>query len=258
MERVLIVEDETGIRESLAEIFELSGYEVCTANNGKQGYASILEHKPDIVICDVDMPEWDGFELLTAIAQHMRDELVPPFLFLTAKVEPQDLRKGMSLGADDYIFKPFDYTDVLKSVRFRLDKRIKLLKNGDAVSPVSEPLNFDKLALPCDEGLILISFDEIIKCQADRAYCSFHLSNGRSILVSKPMKEFEKLLLDHKFIKVHKSTIVNIRYARKYLRGKGGQLVMSDDSIVYVSVRKKEELMHVLRHSDSEHIQHAS
>lgn len=254
MEHVLIVEDEAGIRESLAEIFKLSGYEVSTANNGKEGYASILRHRPDLVICDVDMPEWDGFELLTTISQQLKEEVVPPFLFLTAKVEPQDLRKGMSLGADDYIFKPFDYTDVLKSARFRLDQRQKLMRNGEALSPTSEPLLFDKLALPCEEGLILISFDEIIKCQADRAYCSFHLNNGRSILVSKPMKEFEKLLLNHKFIKIHKSTIVNIKYAKKYLRGKGGQLVMSDDSVVYVSVRKKEELLHVLRHSEGESV----
>jgi two-component system, LytTR family, response regulator len=250
MEHILIVEDEVHIRETLQEIFELSGYEVSTSSNGKEGYDSILENCPDLVVCDVDMPELDGFELLLAINQRLKDEIIPPFLFLTAKVEPQDLRQGMNLGADDYIFKPFDHKDVLNSVRMRLDKRAKLLKTGDADIFRTPDNAFDKLALPCDEGLILVSFDEIIKCQADRAYCTFHLTNGQSILVSKSMKEFESLLIANHFLKVHKSTIVNVKFAKKYLRGKGGQLIMTDDSIVYVSVRKKEELMKVLKHRE--------
>ncbi|MFT6245271.1 MAG: two-component system LytT family response regulator [Salibacteraceae bacterium] len=251
MEYILIVEDDINIRESLQEIFELSGYEVSTAQNGKLGYDSIMENCPDLVICDVDMPELDGFELLQAINQRLKNAIIPPFLFLTAKVEAKDLRQGMNLGADDYIFKPFDHKDILRSVRLRLDKRSKLMQNGNMKQISVNNAAFDKLALPCDEGLILVSFDEIIKCQADRAYCSFHLTNGQSILVSKSMKEFEQLLLDNNFIKVHKSTIVNINYAKKYLRGKGGQLIMSDASIVYVSVRKKEELMKVLRHKSN-------
>ena len=251
MEHILIVEDDKDIRESLQEIFELSGYQVSTAANGKLGYDSIMENCPDLVVCDVDMPELDGFELLQAINQRLKNTIIPPFLFLTAKVEPQDLRHGMNLGADDYIFKPFDHTDVLGSVRLRLDKRSKLLQNGNLEQTKVNNDSFEKLALPCDEGLILISFDEIIKCQADRAYCTFHLTNGQSILVSKSMKEFEQLLIDNNFLKVHKSTIVNINYAKKYLRGNGGQLIMSDASIVYVSVRKKEELMKVLRHQSN-------
>ena len=251
MEYILIVEDDTNIRESLQEIFELSGYKVSTAANGRIGYDSIMENCPDLVICDVDMPELDGFELLQAINQRLKDAVIPPFLFLTAKVEPNDLRQGMNLGADDYIFKPFDIKDILRSVRLRLDKRSKLVQNGNLNQISVNNAAFEKLALPSDEGLILVSFDEIIKCQADRAYCTFHMANGQSFLVSKSMKEFEQLLLDNNFLKVHKSTIVNINYAKKYLRGKGGQLIMSDDSIVYVSVRKKEELMKVLRHKST-------
>lgn len=248
MEHILIVEDDKDIRESLQEIFEFSGYQTTTAENGKVGYDAIMENCPDLVICDVDMPKLDGFELLLAITQRLKDEVIPPFMFLTAKAELRDLRHGMNLGADDYIFKPFDHLDLLKSVRLRLDKRSKLEQNGNHDHLQISNVSFDKLALPCDEGLILVSFNEIIKCQADRAYCTFHLVNGQTILVSKSMKEFEQLLIDNNFLKVHKSTIVNINYAKKYLRGKGGQLIMSDTSIVHVAVRKKEELMKVLRH----------
>ena len=91
------------------------------------------------------------------------------------------------------------------------------------------------------------SFDEIIKCQADRAYCNFHLINSRKILVSKPMKDFEERLNSKNFLKVHKSTIVNIKHIEKFVRGKAGYLLMSDGSSVNVSVRKKEELLYLLK-----------
>ena len=249
-ETILVVEDDPNIRESLVEIFNLAGYEVEAAKDGKEGYHAILDNCPDLVVCDVSMPELDGFELLGAINQRLKDQVIPPFLFLTAKVELKDIRHGMSLGADDYILKPFDHTQLLDIVRMRLDKRKKLLESQtDSIeSMINHPHNtFNKLALPNEEGLTLVPFDEIVKCEADRAYCSFHLKSGKSILVSKSMKEFETILLSHNFLKVHKSTIVNINYAEKYLRGKGGQLLMVDGSLVPVSVRKKDDLMKVLK-----------
>ena len=246
MEKILVVEDETHLRESLEEIFSLAGYSVNTAANGKEGFDLIIEDKPDLVVCDVSMPELDGFELLGAINNRLREEVIPPFLFLTAKVESQDIRKGMSLGADDYILKPFDHFNLLEVVRLRLDKRKKLLdKLGSQGQPKSNGIN--KLALPNEEGLILVPFDKIIKCEADRAYCNFYLTGGDKLLVSKSMKEFEEVLVSHGFIKVHNSNIVNINFAEKYLKGKGGQLLMTDGSVVPVAVRKKVELIKILK-----------
>lgn len=258
MERLLIVEDEKEIRETLQDILELAGYSVRTAKNGRDGYDEIVKDKPDLVLCDVNMPELSGFELLEAIRQRLRDEIIPPFLFLTAKVERQDIRYGMSLGADDYILKPFDHSNVLQIIRLRLDMRKKLLTANKtapvetATAPVAPQQSassntLDKIALPCEDGLELISFDKIIRCQAERAYCTFHLTDNRKILVSKPMKEFEHALISNNFLKVHKSTIINISYIQKFVRGKNGHLIMTDDSTVPVSVRKREELMQILR-----------
>lgn len=244
MEKLLIVEDEQDLREALQSILELAGYEVLTAKNGKDGYDAIMTHLPDLVLCDVNMPELDGFELLSAINQRLSEEIVPPFIFLTAKVMKNDVRRGMNLGADDYIVKPFEYTEVLTAIRLRLDKRKKLLKNGKNNRILSIPdKTFDKLAIPCGDGIELIAFDKIIRCEADRAYCTFHLIDKRKILVSKSMKEFEETLIHKDFMKVHKSTIVNINFVKKFVRGKSGHLVMSDGSVVAVSIRKKAELL---------------
>jgi two-component system, LytTR family, response regulator len=247
MEKILIVEDEQGIRDTLQDILELAGYKVLIACNGKIGYDIIVESEPDLVLCDVNMPELGGFELLEAVNQRFKDEVIPPFLFLTAKVEAESLRYGMSLGADDYIFKPFSASDILKTVRLRLDRRNQLLDQRPASKTESVIADANKLALPCNDGLELISFDKIIKCQADRAYCNFYLADKRKILVSKPMKDFEEVLSSKNFLKVHKSTIVNIMHIEKFVRGKAGYLLMSDGSSVNVSVRKKEELLHLLK-----------
>lgn len=247
MEHLLIVEDDLNIRESLTDLLEISGFKVSCANNGKQGFEMIVESCPDLVLCDVNMPEMDGFELLGAVNQNFKDKLVPVFLFLTAKVGKEDIRHGLDLGADDYILKPFDHQEILQIIRMRLDKRKKLLSTG-VFKPQIKTSLFNKIALPSEDGMVLIPFEDVIKCQADRAYCNFYIRDGRVILVSKSMKEFEEILLAHDFLKVHKSTIVNINCITKYISGRGGFVKMSDESLVSVSVRRKEELMKVIRH----------
>ncbi len=247
MEQILVVEDELAIRETIQDILELAGFKVLTACNGKEGYDVIMDSHPDLVLCDVNMPKLGGFELLEAINQRLKDKIIPPFLFLTAKVETEDFRYGMSLGAEDYIFKPFEANDILQAVRLRIDKRKNLL--GHRANNRSENLvtEITKLALPCDDGIELIAFDKVIKCQADRAYCNFYFTDNSKKLISKPMKEFEELLVTNNFLKVHKSTIVNTQHIEKFIRGKAGHLLMSDGSIVNVSVRKKEEIMNRLK-----------
>ena len=127
MSKILVIEDEQHIRDTLKDILDYTGYEVITAVNGKKGYDSILKNKPDLVLCDVNMPELNGFELLESINSHLQSKEIPPFLFLTAKVEIEEMRHGMNLGADDYICKPFAIEEVLKAIKVRLAKQKNLL-----------------------------------------------------------------------------------------------------------------------------------
>jgi CRP/FNR family transcriptional regulator, cyclic AMP receptor protein len=128
MKKVLLIEDNDDIRANTAEILELSNYKVITAANGKKGVELALKYLPDLIICDIMMPELDGYGVLHAIH---KNEAVKntPFIFLTAKTERMDLRKGMDLGADDYITKPFSGTELLNAVDGRL-KKIDSLKNS--------------------------------------------------------------------------------------------------------------------------------
>ncbi len=128
MHKILVIEDNEEVRENIAEILELSNYEVATAENGKVGVAKAYEMKPDLILCDVMMPELDGFGVLRILSKNT-DMLDTPFIFLTAKAEQTDFRKGMGLGADDYITKPFDDVDLLNAIEIRLAKS-QHLKNS--------------------------------------------------------------------------------------------------------------------------------
>jgi CRP/FNR family transcriptional regulator, cyclic AMP receptor protein len=121
MIKILLVEDNNEIRENTAEILELASYKVNTAANGKEGYESAVREQPDLIVCDIMMPVLDGYGLLHLITKNENLKSVP-FIFLTAKTERGDLRKGMEMGADDYITKPFTDIELLNAIESRLQK----------------------------------------------------------------------------------------------------------------------------------------
>ena len=122
MKKILIIEDNLEVRENTAEIIELSNYEVFTAENGKIGVEVALKEKPDLIICDIMMPVLDGYGVYHLLSKHKETAAIP-FIFLTAKSEKSDFRKGMEMGADDYITKPFDGIDLLNAIETRLKKK---------------------------------------------------------------------------------------------------------------------------------------
>lgn len=122
----MLIEDNTAVRENIEEILELAGYTVVSAPNGKKGVDAVLKETPDLIICDIMMPELDGYGVLHMLSKNPKTSSVP-FIFLTAKAERNDFRKGMEMGADDYITKPFDDIELLNAVETRL-KKSDLLK----------------------------------------------------------------------------------------------------------------------------------
>jgi CheY-like chemotaxis protein len=126
MKKILVIDDNTEIRENTAEILGLAGYETFTAENGKKGVEIAIKQKPDLIVCDIMMPELDGYGVLHLLKNNPETEHIP-FIFLTAKAERGDFRKGMEMGADDYISKPFDDIELLKAIETRL-KKIDIIK----------------------------------------------------------------------------------------------------------------------------------
>jgi DNA-binding response OmpR family regulator len=130
MKKILLIEDHPEMRENTAEILELAGYEVDTAENGKIGVKTAMASHPDLIVCDVMMPELDGYGVLRMLGRNPKTASIP-FIFLTAKAEKNDFRKGMNMGADDYITKPFEEVELLDAIEMRFQKNEQLQKEFD-------------------------------------------------------------------------------------------------------------------------------
>lgn len=156
MKTILLIEDDSALRENTAELLELSGYTVFTAPNGKIGIEKAKKESPSIIICDIMMPEVDGYGVLEAVASEEKTKHIP-FIFLSAKTEHKEIRKGMDMGADDYLTKPFDEEELLSAVESRLAKATILAmrknKNENSAADDENLQNLNQLKnFFCDEG----------------------------------------------------------------------------------------------------------
>ena len=141
MTNILLIEDDQIVRENTEELLELNGFEVLTAPNGRLGIMKALSTHPDLIICDIMMPEVDGYGVLDALSQKEETKHIP-FIFLSAKTEHKEVRKGMDLGADDYLTKPYEEEDLINAVRSRLAKAIL---THESTSADGSPQNINEL-----------------------------------------------------------------------------------------------------------------
>lgn len=142
MTTILLIEDDAVLRENTAELLEFSNYNVITASNGKTGVKKAIQKLPDIIICDIMMPELDGYGVLEALSKNRATKYIP-FIFLSAKTERQDIRKGMNLGADDYITKPFTEKELISAIESRLAKAAILKEEKNKKQSGTETNEYD-------------------------------------------------------------------------------------------------------------------
>lgn len=142
--KILIIEDELSVRHTLDDILTVNGFKVCTASGGKAGIDQLGIELPDLILCDVAMPEFDGYQVLQVIKQHPRYSNIP-FVFLTAKAQMDSVRRGIELGADDYIIKPFDEQQLLKTVLIGLVRKV-YLEEASGQRPAANSKTDDLLA----------------------------------------------------------------------------------------------------------------
>lgn len=154
MKTVLLIEDDIALRENTAELLELSGYKVFTAPNGKSGIEKAKKEKPNVIVCDIMMPQIDGYGVLEAVSSEESTKKIP-FIFLSAKTEHKEIRKGMDLGADDYLTKPFDEEELISAIESRLAKA-SILAMREVAEEKRDDENLQNLNqlknFFCDEG----------------------------------------------------------------------------------------------------------
>ncbi|MCB0680356.1 MAG: response regulator [Saprospiraceae bacterium] len=199
MKRILVIEDNPEVRDNLTEILELSNYKVLAAENGKEGVDIALREKPDLILCDVMMPELDGFGVLHILSKKPETADIP-FIFLTAKAEKSDFRKGMNLGADDYITKPFDDVELLDALETRLRKNDRLRQSFDKTpqglnSFINEARGFEALKkLSEDRATKTFQKKEVVFNEGEHPRQIFFVNQGK-IKIYKTNEEGKEFIL---------------------------------------------------------------
>ena len=185
MKKVLLIEDDEVVRENTAELLELANYKVYTAANGKIGVSEAKKQLPDIILCDIMMPELNGYGVLQILSKEPETKHIP-FIFLSAKTEHKDIRKGMDLGADDYITKPFDESELFSAIESRLARVAIIKENMEKVGSTElyyaenelKTLNHLKNFFADNVEEFEFSLGEIIYHEGDNSNFVFLISEG--------------------------------------------------------------------------------
>jgi two-component system LytT family response regulator len=248
MTKALIIDDEKHCCESLS--WQLKKYcpdieisAVC--NSAEAGINGIIQHQPQLIFLDVEMPDQSGFGMLESLK-----EIHFNIIFTTA-FDHYALR-AIKFGAVDYLMKPIDKDEL----RAAVDKH---LKYGEHISlnqltallthtRKNSDYSFQKIAFPTLHSYELVPLNDIVICESKSNYTSVRLTSGKNIIVSKTLKEIEELLNSAPFFRVHHSYLVNLQYAIRYIKGEGGNLILSNDMSIPVSRNKKEELLSLITH----------
>lgn len=187
-QKILVIEDNIDIRENIVELLSLSGFDTIEAVDGREGAKFALQELPDLILCDIMMPGLDGYGVLHILSKHRETHNIP-FIFLTAKAEKSDMRKGMTLGADDYITKPFDETDLLTAI----ENRLKKSANNQPFDNGREDL-FEKIF---EKGKQVKSYDkkEYFYREEDTPRKLFFIHEGK-VKISKINKDGREVVLE--------------------------------------------------------------
>lgn len=248
--KAVILEDEARHREILQALLEKycpDVHVVATAQNIAEGVATIEQHKPDLVFSDVELKDGDCFELLNRI-----EELNFALIFTTA--HDHYAIRAIKFSALDYLLKPLMVNELREAVakaRRRAggsdtDSRQLDMLREYARSSGSSDKDFHRIALPVLDGFTIVDVDSIVRLEAEGNCTKVYMRNSTVNIVTKRLQVYEELLQDYNFVRIHHSHVVNFKHVTRYVKGKGGHVVMSDGTIVDVAVRKKDAFLEKL------------
>jgi two-component system LytT family response regulator len=242
MIKAIIIDDETHCINRLSDLLKEYCQNIYLAGSFttvNEGISGILNLQPDFIFLDVQINNQTGFDILKEIR-----EINFEIIFTTAY--EKYAVQAFKFSALDYLLKPVDSDDLVRAVN-KVNKKI----SGNEISQKIDILfhnlknnsGSQKISIPTSDGIIFLDINDIIRCQSQINYSIIFLKNNQKITVAKTLKEFEELLSAHNFYRVHNSHLINLAYIKKYNKGRGGSIFMSDNSEVEVSSRRKDGLL---------------
>ena len=238
------MDDEAGCRESIEFILNKHfPHAQITARAGsvREAREVLSDGEVDLLLLDIELGDGTAFDLLEQLEDDHCD-----VIFTTAY--DHYAIKAIQFSAFDYLLKPIDPDELRSTLERYLEKRNRNGDSGEKINHLIHNLRSEKkkLAIPDMEGFVFIDVDDIIRCQSDGSYTRFYLTNGEKILASKSLGEYESMLGGDTFYRVHRSSLINLSHIKKYIKGEGGYVIMSDGSEIEVSRRKKSEFIKIL------------
>lgn len=244
MIKAIIIDDETRSRQIIKEMLNKYCPEIeviSDVSSGEEAYPVITEQQPDLVFLDIEMPYEDGFDFLNRF-----DRIPFEVVFITAY--NQYAIRAIRICALDYLLKPLSITDLKNAVERAKERILNKHSHGQhelLLQNLKRNRNTEhhKLAIPARDGLDFIDIKDIIVLEADGAYTNIRMTDKRKLLSSRNLKEYEEFLPEDFFFRAHHSFIINLHHVRNYHKGEGGYVVMTDNSNVDISKRKKKEFL---------------
>ncbi|WP_420386500.1 LytR/AlgR family response regulator transcription factor [Roseivirga sp.] len=245
--RTLIIDNEKSVRDGLKELLELYCPKIEVtgeADSMASAKVAILKERPDLVFLDVELGDGTGIELVKSFRN-----FEPHVIFITA--HDKYAIDAFACSALDFLLKPIDPEDLTDAVR-KAEKLTRVQDLDQQIKVLEERLNDvhrepSKIVLSDSESIYLVKVSDILWCAAEGSYTRFCLESGSEILVSKNLKSYEEILEGDRFLRIHHSYLVNIHHIKRFERSEGGVLVMDNERILPVSVRKKDNLMQLLK-----------
>lgn len=243
MKAILVDDEPDGIKtlQKMLARYCPSVHVLATCGSAAAAKEQIELLNPDLLFLDIQMPGKSGIDLIRELADRKFE-----IIFVTAHNEY--LLQALQYSAADYLLKPVDEDRLVEAVQ-RAEKRMQEGKREEItetllynIGKAGQPSEM-RLCLPTLKGFMILKLDDIVYCEAERSYTVFHLEDKKTVTVSKPLLEYENILDDTHFFRVHKSFLINLRHVREYQRGEGGLVIMSNGAEIEVSRRKKEQFL---------------
>jgi two-component system LytT family response regulator len=241
--KTILIDDEKNSLVILQKLLEKNTPDIeviATAQSVSEGIKTINEQKPDLIFLDISMPDGDGFEILQKV-----DYKNFKVIFTTAY--DQYAIRAFEVAAIHYILKPVKPEDLKEAIaRYKADTNSDFIEKMKIFSEAIKEQEASRLILPTSSGMHIIDIEEIIRCESSNNYTTFFLTDGQKIVVSKPIQLYEQLLSQSHFCRIHNKHIVNLKFIKKYIKGRGGFVLLNDGSHVDVSDGRKKEFIEKL------------
>ncbi len=247
----ILIDDDANLRNGMRSLLERYAPEIKIigeADSVKTGIETIQALQPQVVFLDIQLGEGTGFDILEQLA-NVNGKSTSHIVFITA--HEQYAIKAFRFSALDFLLKPVDPDELQKvilKIKNVLDKNVDYAHIDLLLENIRKKVdNFKRIALSTGDGIHLFEISDIIRCESEDNYTTFYIKNNNPIVISKTLKEYEDLLTEHGFERIHQSHLINLSYLKSYIKKDGGYVVMADNSRLPISQRKKERLHELLK-----------